>query len=98
MMAIVIVPAEKLHEQRTQHNSSSKGNKESLYVEELLCYFFKLVIVFRVDHTVFHHENNHADLQVCQGEIFPYALLEEFPDVVDKVSEHEQEIPDQRAG
>ena len=63
-----------------------------LYVEELLCYFFEFVIVFRVNHTIFHHENNHADFQVCQGEIFPEEQLEEPPNVVDKAGEHEQEV------
>ena len=63
--------------------------KERLYIEEPLGYFFEFVIVFRVDHTIFHHENNHADFHVCQGEIFPEKQLEEPPNVVDKASEHE---------
>jgi hypothetical protein len=54
--------------------------------------------VFRVDHTVFCHENHHTDFHVCQREILAEELLEEFPDVVDETGEHEEEIPDERIG
>ena len=63
--------------------------KERLCVEESFGYFFELVIVFWVNHTIFHHENNHADFHVCQGEIFPKEQLEEPPNVIDKTGEHE---------
>ena len=72
--------------------------KERLYVEESLSYFFEFVIVFRVDHTIFHHENNHADFHVCQGEPFSEEQLEKPPDVIHETGEHEQEIPDERMG
>ena len=60
-----------------------------LNIEELLCYNFELVIAFRVDHAMFHQENNQTYFHVCQGEIFAEELLEELPDVIDQTGEHE---------
>ena len=71
MMTIVIILVKKMHKQQTQNSSSSERNKGGLYVEKLFHYFFELIIVFGVDHAVFHHENDQADFHVCQGETSP---------------------------
>ena len=40
--------------------------------------------MFRVNHTIFHHENNHADFQVCQGETFSEEHLKKSQEMIKK--------------
>ena len=63
-----------------------------LGVEESFSYYFQLVIMLRVGHSMFCHKNDHAYLIICQCEIFSQIHFEEPPYVVYKTGEHEQEI------
>ena len=67
-------------------------------VKKFVSYHFKFIIMFRIDHSLFCHKNDHVCLVVCQCETFSKKRLEEFPNVIHKTCEHEQEISNDTIG